>query len=350
MRKDLTRRQVLALLVATGLAGGATIAAVFGQLGLATAMVGVLGWAVFLSVVQLRRRLSKSVELTQQASRATDQLLIKQIKDLRSRVDDRPWVDQLAAAQRRILAAVETERLAAADRQRAVLGGIERSVREVVKRSLRDVAKQQQAQTQDVEALLQLYRDFRPRAPMPPSGRWAVNASGLLRLVSLIRREQPKTVLELGSGTSSVWIAYALEHTGGRLVSIDHSAEFAERTRQLLVAHGLTKVAEVRHAPLQSLRLDGRDFQWYAAAAFTDLTDVGLLVVDGPPGDTGPAARYPALRALEARLSARATVFVDDADRPDEQDILQRWAAATPGLAADLRIADRHAVLTYSRC
>jgi hypothetical protein len=349
MRKDLTRRQVLALLAATGLAGGATLAAAYGQLWLAIAMVGVLSWAVLVSVVQLRRRLSKSVELTQQASRATDQLLNKQIKDLRSRVDNPPWVDQLATAQRRILAAVENERLAASDRQRAVLGGMERSVREALKRTVRELAIHQQEQTRDVEALLQLYGDFRPRAPMPPSGRWAVNASGLLRLVSLIREVQPKTVLELGSGTSSVWIAYALEGTGGRLITVDHEREFAEQTKSFLAAHELLQYAEVRHAPLRPLQVDGRQFRWYAGEAFADLSDVGLLVVDGPPGGTGPAARYPALRQLESRLSARATVFLDDAERPDEQAVIEEWTRTTPGLIRDPQPTGRHAVLSYSR-
>lgn len=336
--RTLTRRQLLALLAVAGLLGITSGAAATGRLGLATALLGALVIAVFVSTVQLRRRL----EAAWHESRTANRLLGAEFESLRARVDRPAWSEPLAAGQRRVLAAVENERLAAADRHRALVVAVERSAREV--------ASRQQDQTRDVEALLQLYRDLRPRAPMPPSGRWAMNAAGLLRLLSLVEQTQPKTVLELGSGTSSVWIAYALERTGGRLVSIDHAPEFAEQTAFTLAMHGLRQVAEVRHAPLQPVRVDGRDFRWYAEDAFADLSDVGLLVVDGPPANTGPVARFPALRLLESRLSARATVFLDDADRPDEQRILEQWTAATPGLARDPHFAGRHAVLSYSRC
>jgi hypothetical protein len=342
LTRRLTRRRALALLLVTGLVAATATATAAGRPGLATALVGVLVAAVFATAVQLRWRLSTVAEVVARESRTTQQLFRAEIRELRSQVNERAWAEQLEVAQRRILAVVENERLAAADRQREVLTRIDHSVREVGTR--------QREQTRDVEALLQLYRDFRPRAPMPPSGRWALNAAGLLRLLHLIEQQQPKTILELGSGTSSVWIAYALERSGGRLVSVDHAPEFAELTRSMLAMHGLEHVAEVRHAPLRQLRMDGRDFRWYAAEAFTDLSEVGLLVVDGPPGGTGPAARYPALRELESRLSSRATVFLDDADRPDEQEILRQWTGAVPGLVRDRRSVDRHAVLTYSRC
>jgi hypothetical protein len=121
-----------------------------------------------------------------------------QIKDLAKRFD---------VAQHRILAAVENERPIAADLQ---------SVLEAGQRRLgRDMAKIQREQTAETEALLQLFREFEPRAPMPSSGRWAMDPTRLLEVLFLIGRKLPKVVLELGSGTSSIWIAYALEKDGG---------------------------------------------------------------------------------------------------------------------------------------
>ena len=47
--------------------------------------------------------------------------------------------------------------------------------------------------------------------------------------------------------------------------------------------------------------------------------------IDGPPEPVGPLARYPAGPNLFPRLSAGATVFLDDAVREDEKRIADRW-------------------------
>lgn len=244
-------------------------------------------------------------------------------------------------ARHRLLTAVQDEAVAASDRQQDLLTAVQRSTRNVV--------KVQRQQTSEVEALLQLFQGFEPRAPMPSSGNWAFDPTGLLELLFITDRKRPNLVLELGSGTSSVWIAYALERTRGRLVSLDHNRAFAERTTAILAWHDLSRVAEVRHAPLRPLSLGGEEFQWYDVEALAGVDHVDLLVVDGPPGSTGPRARYPAVPVLQARLSASAVVVLDDIDRPDEREVAQRWAETTPGLAREREIVGRQAVLTYSR-
>src|SRR5690606_10445060 len=100
------------------------------------------------------------------------------------------------------------------------------------------VVRRLQGQTREVEALLQLHGKVEPRAPMPPSGKTALNPTGLLQLCALVERLRPKLVLELGSGTSSVWLGYMLERHGGRLVTVDHHAAFAAETRARLQRHG----------------------------------------------------------------------------------------------------------------
>jgi predicted O-methyltransferase YrrM len=303
------------------------------------AALGGIGASVLITAVVLRRRVREIGDAVEREIAKTRQVVVKELRSQAARVaaDGERW----DTAQRRILAVVENERLAAADRHQELLAKAATSVRELT--------GLQRDQTREVEALLQLYRDFRPRAPMPPSGRWAVDACGLLELRSLIERQQPKTVLELGSGTSTVWIAYALEGGGGRLITIDHSSDFAAQTRAMLSLHALENIAEVRHAPLQPLSVNGLEFRWYAQEAFADLSDVDLLVVDGPPGSTGPGARYPALHMLETRLSATATIVLDDAGRSDEQDIVRQWVETFPGLVQSRGIFARQAVLTYSR-
>lgn len=371
LRKNLTGRQAVALGLVAALGVGAVGAALADHQPLATALVCALLLGLFAGVMQLRRRVSQEV-----------QSVTARLAGLSERV---------VVAQRQVLAAVESERLAMSDRwdelrdvvegircgQRqaslaveasiASLDGVRSGIDEVrtridtaiaesdrrasensshVERRLADFGLDQLHNT---EALLQLFRDFTPRAPMPPSGGWALDPVSLLELLFLVEEHRPQLVVELGSGTSSVWLGYALERNGGRLVSVDHDREFAERTRIMLTCHGLGGVAEVRLAPLQPLQVGQDELVWYDIAAVEDLTAIDLLLVDGPPMAVASMARLPALPVLETRLSDAAVVMLDDLDRPDEREALRRWVDDVPGLTVKREIRGRQVVLAYRR-
>jgi hypothetical protein len=261
-------------------------------------------------------------------------------------------IGQLASAAAQQRAWLARQRRAADLRHRALVTLVE-TRQQAAGASLRQLGEQlsrrQRDQTREVEALLQLFAGFEPRAPMPSSGHWALNPTELLELWSALAQRRPALVLELGGGTSSVWLGYGVERYGGRLVSIDHDPAYAEQTRAQLRRHGLDKLAEVRVAELQPVTVDDEPFQWYGRAAFAGVAGVELLLVDGPPGTTGRQARYPALPLLSDRLATQATVLLDDADRADEQEIVRRWAAEVPGLALEPATLGHLAVLHYTR-
>jgi hypothetical protein len=180
-----------------------------------------------------------------------------------------------------------------------------------------------------MEALHSIFATIQPNAPLPPLGGWAASADLLRLLLDLVLRERPRVILEASSGVSTLILAYGLRRVGagGRVVSLEHDAEHAARTRQSLAVAGLDQIATVVHAPLVEHRLEGGTWRWYDLTGLPDLLPVEMLVVDGPPRTTQKLARYPALPLLLDRLSATATVIMDDARRPDEQLIAQRWAA-----------------------
>ncbi|WP_433571217.1 O-methyltransferase [Streptomyces sp. CA-251247] len=83
----------------------------------------------------------------------------------------------------------------------------------------------------------------------------AGNQGKLLHL--LARLQGARTVLEIGTlgGYSTIWLARALPE-GGRLISLEYSAEHAEVARTNLARAGLDKIAEVRTgAALETLPL-----------------------------------------------------------------------------------------------
>ncbi|HSE07173.1 MAG TPA: class I SAM-dependent methyltransferase [Nocardioidaceae bacterium] len=162
---------------------------------------------------------------------------------------------------------------------------------------------------------------------MPSTQGWATAPTTLQALIRLVLERRPNTVLECGSGSSSVWLGYALQRIGhGRCVSLEHLPQYAEATRAMLRQHGLEDVVEVRLAPLTQVdHPELTSYLWYDTAAVSDLDDIGLVFVDGPPGDLAPLARFPAFPLLRERCTEDAVFLLDDTQRPDESAISAQW-------------------------
>lgn len=92
---------------------------------------------------------------------------------------------------------------------------------------------------------------------MPRPGGWAVSTDVLYELARMVHVDQPKLVVELGSGLSTVVLAAALAKHGGRLISIDHDPHYARRTLDELCQRGLQNYAEIRVSPIKTQELDG---------------------------------------------------------------------------------------------
>ena len=156
----------------------------------------------------------------------------------------------------------------------------------------------------------------------------------ILQLPEVVEKRRPKTIVELGSGMSTLWLAYALESLGeGRVIALDHDEH-----------HFAETVAEVRHAPLGDAGLPDHDTPWYTTSAFEDLDAVDLLLVDGPPQATGKSARYPDMPAFLPKLAAGAFVILDDIDRRPSGTSSSAGRASTPDLprpASPVRAAVR---------
>jgi hypothetical protein len=185
----------------------------------------------------------------------------------------------------------------------------------------------------NVEAHANLLALLTPRAPMPPLGGWAIDAAVLQVVVNLLWERRPELVVECGSGSSSVWLGYFAERLAPcQVVALEHNQRFLQASRGLVRMHELRNV-DIRDAPLEPWAGDDQQqFRWYARHAWEDLHEIGLLLVDGPPRTTGALARYPAGPLLFPRCAANGVVVLDDADRPDERAIGDRWSKEWPEL------------------
>lgn len=126
------------------------------------------------------------------------------------------------------------------------------------------------------------------------------------------------SILECGSGLSTVMLAVAARENGREVWTLEHIPAWAERVQRTLDRYGFDNV-HLHCGPLQ----DHGGFDWYTAP--TDLPCAfDLVVCDGPPGETR-GGRYGLMPLLHERLSPGCLVLADDAIRQAERGMVQLW-------------------------
>ncbi len=178
-------------------------------------------------------------------------------------------------------------------------------------------------------ALLELLR--LPAEALPALGSWKADA-GFLRLIAeTIFGQKPKTVVEFGAGATTLVAARALKLAdAGSLTSFDQHADYVESVRRWLNEYGLA--ADMRLAPL-TRRIADWPGRWYDHGAVPDAID--LLIVDGPHWAVHPYGRG-AADSLFDRISPGGTVLLDDASRPGERIVANRWKKRWPHFRFEL--------------
>lgn len=173
--------------------------------------------------------------------------------------------------------------------------------------------------------------------PLPQLGGYAMSPLAASALVQHVVRTQPKTLVELGPGSSTVLLVRLSQSLSVQpcIACLEHDRHFAEQVSASVRAHGGGSV-RVIEAGLRPLEIGEWRGAWYDPQALAELPDrIEFLVVDGPPERTGPDARYPAYPMLRDRLVESAHIFVDDTGRAAERSMVHRWVAS-----GDLTVVD----------
>ncbi len=177
---------------------------------------------------------------------------------------------------------------------------------------------------------LQKFLDF--SFPLNFTRGWAASPDYLLvvlrELLKLIKSKASLTVLEVGSGVSTVVVASALRKfsPSSRLFSLEHDYDYYLRTKEELQLNGLDNVNLI-YAPLVSYQIGGKEWWWYETIElFKKLDDtIDLIVVDGPPEVTQEIARYPVVPVMKDKLSEDFVLILDDFNRQGEKRAAYLW-------------------------
>lgn len=187
--------------------------------------------------------------------------------------------------------------------------------------------KQIDLQTIKQQSLLNIFHTLAPSVPLPILHGWTITPELGSVYINEILQQEPRLIVEAGSGTSTIFSGMTCRKLGkGKVLALDHDAEYSEQTRQMIKNYQLEDWCEVKHCPLKVYDIDGQKYSWYDIEHL-ELADssIDMLLVDGPFEKANKLARYPAYPLLKSKLSEKLVLVVDDAARPDEAKMVDLW-------------------------
>ena len=177
---------------------------------------------------------------------------------------------------------------------------------------------------------------------------FSIGEAAFAEIIKRFKAKSPETLVEFGSGGSTVRLALALPET--KIFSVEHSQEYAEKTQTMLEQFQLSEQVTLSVAPLKRQRFGAAFYSTYdlSNAALPERIDVALI--DGPPGNH-LGGREAVLYGIWPHLASDCLVVLDDLFRHHEQRALVHWASAFPGQFSlqQVDVCDQLAFLQFNQ-
>ena len=175
------------------------------------------------------------------------------------------------------------------------------------------------------EAYRGLCQQYALDSGIPYVEKWSAAADFLQLITDHVTGVRPSRILECGTGLTTLMLAAACKQVGnGQIISLEHEEEYALRSQQVIAHYKLSHIVQVIHAPLVPYDINDREYLWYSLDALPEIS-VDMLVVDGPPGPIQEHSRFPAVPLLVERFANDCHIFLDDAARQEEQEVVDMW-------------------------
>jgi predicted O-methyltransferase YrrM len=129
------------------------------------------------------------------------------------------------------------------------------------------------------------------------------------------------TILECGSGLSTLVMGTVARVSGRRVFSLEHDPHWAARLERS-VPQAMRDSIDLCVTPI----CNHGAFDWYSVAGVRLPNDIGFVLCDGPPGGTR-GGRYGLGPILMSLLAPGCIVLLDDTRRFSEQQIMNEWCA-----------------------
>lgn len=190
-----------------------------------------------------------------------------------------------------------------------------------------------------IAGLIQIQNAMRGEAVLKPMRGWALSPDAMACVLADLQERTRPIVIEFGSGQSTIVIASALKHHGGRLISVEHDPVYSKAIQKQAAACHVSDMIEFVHAPLIGVESDSQG-RSYDLTALPDI-QIDVALIDGPPIMNGTYTRLSPLRWAVQHLTQSGSVFLDDAARESEQLCLQALQKEFPSLKISNRTAEK---------
>ncbi|HYP25622.1 MAG TPA: hypothetical protein VE262_02800 [Blastocatellia bacterium] len=156
---------------------------------------------------------------------------------------------------------------------------------------------------------------------------WSIGEASFQAITDLIRQlRRPKTIVEFGSGPSSIRLALAFPDSD--ITSIESDRQSFEAARSMIDEAGVGGNLKVVYSPLAFQSYGPGRILSYEAQAFDE--EIDCVIIDGPPFYT-LRGREACLYQVYDRLVVDGLVILDDHSRPSEASVVKNWLAVYPG-------------------
>jgi hypothetical protein len=213
---------------------------------------------------------------------------------------------------------------------------------ELVQRRVLDAMHKELANaTKQVESFVSLQNYLTHQIQPLNFHGWPISPDIALFLIQKIEQNHYDFIIELGSGTSTALLANVLKNKSTsnpnqttKLITFEHNQKYFDQTMQALQGQQLNEFVDLTYAPLEEYAYKTEPYLYYScndkmaelSKALTGKKHHILVLVDGPPGATGPKARFPALpKLLHYFNKQKLDLVLDDYAREEEKAVANSW-------------------------
>jgi len=173
--------------------------------------------------------------------------------------------------------------------------------------------------------------------PYLPMSIFALRPLGIALILNEIMINNRQSILEFGSGISTILIARLLKRNqlSTQVVSVEHDVNWCRLIQAQLKSEEAPNSVQIIHAPLLPCDISwDNKLEWFNQQILKDylIDDFDMIIIDGPPAcnENLQFSRYPALPFIWDKLKPEFVVILDDANRYGERKIIAQWEKLYP--------------------
>jgi len=184
-----------------------------------------------------------------------------------------------------------------------------------------------------MQAYKQLQQALNFDQALPVTADWSAAADFLNLIKDYCLTKKPDIIVECSSGLSTLILSKCCQiNNSGHVYSLENAEEYQQKTLKNLKQFKLESYADVIYAPLEQNTINNINYDWYQSNKISELK-IEVLVIDGPPGFIQKHSRLPAIPILFNQLADDACIFLDDAARKEEKEVVSIWLEQYPSLS-----------------